>query len=506
MGVVVAAGSQIATEAGARMGAQGGNVVDAAVGAMVTSLCTEPGVVAPGAGAYLTIWPAGGEPVVLDAYAEMPGRGLPPGAFGGGRRDVEMEYGGGVETIVGPGSVAIPGAFAGLALAARRWGRLPWPLLLEPAIEHVERGFPLPQPVAEYLTHSGVSIFGWDPASRSALLDGDGNPLQQGTMVRVDGLAASLRLIADEGVDALYRGDLGAAIADAVVDGGGVLTLNDLAAYEVREREPLRTEITGWTIATNPPPAIGGASMMSLLLLLVGRVDSSATDSFRRHAELQRAVVDYRRSRLDPASERLGPLGELVEMARSADHQGIVASASTSHTSAADDVGNTCAITASAGYGSGMMPAGTGFLLNNSLGEIELVSDSYHSLEPGTRLVSNMAPTITSHFDGRQIAIGSPGADRITTALAQVLHRHLVLDEPLDEAIAAPRLHAEWFESERCIAYEDNLTPDLPEGEVGRPFPEQSMFFGGVQAAKRDAKGILSGAADPRRSGGVAFG
>jgi gamma-glutamyltranspeptidase/glutathione hydrolase len=240
--------------------------------------------------------------------------------------------------------------------------------------------------------------------------------------------------------------------------------------------------------------------------LLSKRADKSARSSFRLHAELQRAVVDYRKSRLDGVDDTRVPLAELLALAAQADHDGIVASASTSHTSASDSQGNTCAITGSAGYGSGMMPAGTGFLLNNSLGELELVSAKYHSLAPGTRLSSNMAPTVARNADGASLAVGSPGADRITTALAQVLHRHLVLGEPLDDAIAAPRLHAEWFDGERCIAYEDALEPDLPSGEVGRPFPGRSMFFGGVQGTKRDADGALSGAGDPRRTGGVAFG
>ncbi len=507
MGVVAAAGSHIAAEAGARMGAEGGNAIDAAIAAVITSLCTEPGVVAPGAGAYITIWPAAGDPVVLDAYAEMPGRGLDSAAFGRGRIDVAMAYGGGVETIVGPGSVATPGAFAGLAMASARYGELPWAVLLEPAIEHVDRGFPLPQPVAEYLVHSGDGVFGWDESSRRALLDGGGVPLKQGDTVRLEGLGESLRTIATEGVSALYRGDLGRAITDAVRAAGGILTMRDMSEYEVQERAPLRTRFREWSVATNPAPAIGGATMLALLMLLADETSGSAEVDFRTHAALQRVVVDYRKARIDGAAETLADaLTELLDLARSADTAGIATSASTTHTSASDDAGNSCAITASAGYGSGMIPTGTGFLLNNSLGELELVDNRFHALEPGTRLLSNMAPTVARHQDGRSVAVGSPGADRITTALAQVLHRHLVLGEPIDAAIAAPRLHAEWFDGVRTIAYENALEPDMPAGEIGRPFPGRSMFFGGVQATQVDARGMLTGAADPRRTGGVAYG
>ena len=120
--VSIASGSQLSADAGAAVADEGGNAVDAAVAAVMVSMCTDPGIIAPGAGGFITVWPDGEDPVVIDAYAEMPGRGLPPERFGEGGREVWLEYGGGMHTIVGHGSVAVPGAIAGFGVAIGHGG------------------------------------------------------------------------------------------------------------------------------------------------------------------------------------------------------------------------------------------------------------------------------------------------------------------------------------------------------------------------------------------------
>jgi gamma-glutamyltranspeptidase/glutathione hydrolase len=149
---------------------------------------------------------------------------------------------------------------------------------------------------------------------------------------------------------------------------------------------------------------------------------------------------------------------------------------------------------------------GTGFGLNNSLGEIELTSEGLHALEPGQRLLSNMAPTVVRSPDGECLAIGSPGADRITSAICTVLLNHVVIGMTLEDAVSAPRLHAEVFEGEATLAVE----PGIDTSAVGqlkiRTLPENSMYFGGVQVASLSSDGGLEGAADPRRTGAVMVG
>ena len=178
-------------------------------------------------------------------------------------------------------------------------------------------------------------------------------------------------------------------------------------------------------------------------------------------------------------------------------------SASTVHTSAVDDSGLGCAITASAGYGAGEMPEGTGLWLNNGLGEVELNRRDVSSRAPGSRLPSNMAPTV-ARSPGAVLAIGSPGADRITSAIHQVLVNLLEFDMPLEDAVSHPRLHVDMSGEHDILKAENGL--DLPDSDLPvRRFEGLNMYFGGVGAARYSADGQFDVAADPRREGGTAL-
>ena len=503
--VATASGSDAAAHAGAAVADAGGNAVDAAIASTITAMCTDPGVIAPGSGGFIVIAPAGRHPVVIDAYAEMPGRGAPADAFGSGEH-IFMRYGGATRTIVGYGSVATPGAFAGLDLAWRQYGTLPWSELVQPAIEAVENGFPLSAPSAEYLAYSHELVFGWDPPSREILHRDDGRHLLEGDTVRIPHLADSLRAIADEGVATLYGGDLGKVIADAVQANGGLLTRNDLEQYRPVIRRPVHFDLAGWQVYTNPPPAVGGATMAAVTLLATrnGFTDWSA-GKIPILVRAQRAVFRYRHQRLEEGDDIEAGVAAMLDAAHAGDYRALMGSPSTTHTSAVDTDGNACAITISAGYCSGALPAGTGFYLNNSLGEMELHPSGYHGLEPGTRLISNMAPTVATHRNGA-LAIGSPGASRITTAVSSVLINFMLHGMALHDAIAHPRVHAEFFEGEPVIAYEPGIPVEAVDGMSVRRFPDLSMYFGGTQVAVTDTLAGLYASADPRRAGGTARG
>ncbi|NIS34776.1 MAG: gamma-glutamyltransferase, partial [Actinobacteria bacterium] len=180
----MAAGTRIAAEAGAAVAAKGGNSVDAGIAAMIVSMCTDLGIMAPGGGAFVTVWPPDGEPVVVDGYVEMPGRGLPQAHLGGATHLVSFDYGGETHQRVGYGTIAT-GAFAGLALASQRFGRLPWARLIEPAIDWVEGGFPLTGGAAEYLLYTHEAIYTWHPESFRLLHHQDGSPLAEGEIVHI---------------------------------------------------------------------------------------------------------------------------------------------------------------------------------------------------------------------------------------------------------------------------------------------------------------------------------
>lgn len=503
--VAVAAGSQIAADAGAAAAANGGNAVDAAIAASFVSMCTDPGIIALGGGCFITVSPPDDDAVVIDGYAEMPGRSAPASRFGTGGHEVHLEYGGGTTTIVGHGSIATPGAVAGLGVASDGYGTIDWAQLIEPALHWAEHGFPLSGAAAEYLTYSHRLIFGWQPESHDVLHHPDGSPLREGETVRCPDLDRTLETLASHGPAAFYTGPLGRRIADESSAHGGLLTMTDLANYQAVTRQPLTLDLDDWTLHTNPGPAVGGAAVAAVLALIedIGGWDR---DNVVRIAEAVHAVVTYRRTHLDPADDRQAAVDHLMRLTGHADPALLLSSPSTVHVSAVDADGLACSISTSSGYGSGVRVPETGIWLNNSLGETELLSSALHSLEPGTRLPSNMAPSIARRDDGAVIAIGSPGASRITSAVAEVVFNHLRLGLPLADAVAHPRLHIEHVDGRPTIAYEPGIDVDHVTGFVPRPFDSLSMYFGGTQVASWDPTLGLDATADPRRTGGVAFG
>lgn len=491
----MASSTRLAAEAGAEIARTGGNAVDAAVAAAWVGAIAEPGICAPGCGGFVTIWAPGDEPVVVDGYIEMPGRGLPPERFGRGTTEVSIEYGGGVSMHVGHGSVGTPGGPAALSLANERFGRLPWAETMQPAIHLAREGFPLTAPARHYLEYSGGPVFGREPDSHAALHHPDGRLKREGETIHVPHLADSLEHLAREGASDFYTGEIGRRIAEDMAARGGLVTREDLAAYRPILRPALRGTTPDWQVATNPPPAIGGVTLGAMLDLMGGRPAGPWTaDDVALLVDVQARVLGFRREHVDLREDIL----EAIEELRAA-----FTSPSTVHTSAVDADGLACAITLSAGYGSGVMVPGTGLWLNNCLGEMELNRRGLHAWPVGARLVSNMAPTVARSVGGEVLAIGSPGADRITTAILQVFVNHANAGMPLDEAIAHPRLHVEATAEGPRVAAE----PGLP-GPIGslpwRLFEAPSMYFGGVGAVCWSSGGGFVAAADPRREGATA--
>lgn len=504
MRVALAAANQASADAGRVLGEEGGNAVDACVAAALVAMLTEVGICALGGGGFITVWPAGGNPLTIDGYMEMPGRGLEPERFGQPGRRVRLEYGGGMETIVGAASVATPGGIAAFAEVVELFGRAPWSSIMAPAVEQAKAGFPLSAASDLYLEASAEVIFGHDQRSRSAVFTAEGRRKRVGEIVWVPDLTESLEGLAAEGAGLLYRGELGAAISRHVLAEGGILGRADLEAYEARLREPIHTYFDEWEVATNPGPAIGGAAMMAMLRLAGPHCfDLGDPEHVDRVIAAQRAVMTFRRSHFD--GSRHPDVERLLALSAAGSWDDLMGSPSTVHVSAVDEEGTACAITMSAGYGSGVIAPGTGIWLNNSLGEIELNAGGFHSHEPGARLVSNMAPTVARNAKGEALAIGSPGADRITTALQQTLLGFLHGGHSLEEVVANPRLHVELGGSRPyTVAHEPGIA--LAETHPARPFDDLHMYFGGVAGALFRPPGNLSAAADPRRAGGVVIG
>ncbi len=249
---------------------------------------------------------------------------------------------------------------AAFAAVANAHGRLPWPELWEPSIIAATTGFPLPAASHRYLTQGAMDIFGREDASREAVTGGDGMPLPTGATVFVKGLADTLIQLAEEGPACLHGGDLGRRIADAVEAEGGILTIDDLAAYRVLRRTPLRVESAGWILSTVPPPAVGGAAVAAVLRIMGDSpVRTWEAADVARFADALAAVFAYRAARVDRGESPEEAVTEMLGASNAQELTGMGA-ASTIHVSAVDSDGLACAATMSAGYGSGVLPAGQG--------------------------------------------------------------------------------------------------------------------------------------------------
>jgi gamma-glutamyltranspeptidase / glutathione hydrolase len=482
---VVAAGHPLTAEAGAAVLRDGGNAVDAAVGALLTSFVTEPLLTGLGAGGYMLVAGAGREPALLDFFVQAPTR-----AGDGSEAELErvdVSFGDAEQAFhIGPASVGVYGNPAGVCEAARRWGTIPLEQLAEPPARLAEEGVALNHAqayIAEILTGLLTSTpeiaSVWAPA---------GSVLREGETLCNPELAGTLRRLAREGAEPFYRGDIAAACSAWVRDRGGSLTEADLAGYEAIEREPVRVAYRDREILTNPPPAAGGTLLAYALALLdrepappplAAVVSAMAAAQSERTAEFVEGLADE--GFLERfLARRLG---------------------STTHISVIDADGCACSVTSTNGEGSGVVVPGTGIHLNNVMGEADLNPLGWHRHPAGRRMPSMMAPTVGLRAGEVELVLGSAGSNRIRSALLQTIVG--VVDHGLDAeaAVRAPRVH---FEDGTVFA-EPGIELGELAGDHAPPivrFAAPNLFFGGVQAALR-RDGRLSGAGDPRR-GGVA--
>jgi gamma-glutamyltranspeptidase/glutathione hydrolase len=483
-GLAVAAPSEVAAEAAEQVAHAGGNAVDVALAAALVAMVNEVGIVSLSSGGFVTVQPAGpGAAYRVEGWLDVPGRGRDDAERRRVRTwDVATEYGGGVDVTIGPGSVAVHGSVAAFGEVHARDGRLPWREVVAPATAVARDGFRLGSASRYYLDHVREDIFGWDDASRAALTGPDGGLTTD--LVVVAGLAASLEQLAAD-PRAMHEGDLAEAITRDVLARGGLLGPGDLTAYRPVLRPALTSRLGAWTLATTPPPSVGGVVVTAIMRLLDGW-SPDAPDAVARLVDAQRRVLGHRLDVLEHSTDLEADAAAYLE-GLGATLGGLSESGSTAHVSAVDTDGLACAVTVSSGYGAGMVAQGTGIWLNNCLGEQELNPRGPYAAPPGTRLLSNMAPTVARHDDGTTLAIGSPGADRITTATTQVLARY-VAGASLRHAVDHPRVHVH-----RAGRADESVREETAP----------TMYYGGVGAALVRADGHLVAAADPRREGAV---
>jgi gamma-glutamyltranspeptidase/glutathione hydrolase len=484
-GGMVAAGHPLTAEAGARVLREGGNAVDAAVAAMLTSWVAEPLLTGPGAGGYMLVAGAGEEATLLDFFVESPGRGADPSA----RAElvpVVVSFGDADQVFnVGPASCGAYGNPAGIAEAIARWGTAPLGDLAAPAAALAREGVPINHQQA-YVFEILAGILYASPEAEAMFTMG-GRPLAEGDVFRSVELAETIERLGRNGAEPFYSGDIAARVVDLLQRSGGTLTREDLESYAAIARDPARAAYRGRQVLTNPPPSAGG----TLLALAMARLDEA-----QGPPSLTDIVAAMEAAQSERTSEFVEGLAEEGFLDR------FLASrlGSTTHIAVLDGEGRACSVTCTNGEGSGVIVPGTGIHVNNIMGEEDLSPLGFHHAPPGRRMPSMMAPTVVLGEGGVELVLGSAGSNRIRSAILQTIVG--VVDHGLSaqDAVRAPRAH---FES--GIVYAEPGVPLDELREAGRtvaPFRDLNLFFGGVQAVERDpATGALSGAGDPRRGG-----
>jgi len=476
-GAAIASAHTLATEAGFEVLAQGGNAFDAAVAVSAALSVVEPISSGLGGGGFFLLHDAAsGRDVFVDARETAPAAAT-PGRYrdADGRLDREHSQN-------GPWAAAIPGLPAGLVHVARRYGRLPLSASLAPAIRLARDGFPVYARLERGYA-ARREVMERYPGTRAVFLAG-GQPPRQGQVLKQPDLARTLEALARDGFDGFYRGPVAKRLVDGVRAAGGRWTAAELAAYQVKEREPLRFGYRGWEIVTAPPPSSGGVALAQMLQVLAGWDLRGMDPAARAHLTIEsmrRAFRDRTFYLGDPDFVHV-PVDVLAspyyaaglratinpEQATPSDvFSGLptpLEDEETTHFSIIDAEGNRAAVTQTVNllFGSGLVPPGTGVLLNNEMDDFALLPGQANAFgvmgyeanapAPGKRPLSSMTPTFMVSPD-RIAVLGTPGGSRIIT---MVLLGVLGYADGLGaQAVAAlPRYHHQW-------------KPDVVQAETG---------------------------------------
>ena len=500
----ISTASPFSTAAGVRIARQGGNAVDIAAAAALAATVSEVLMCSLGGSAFFMIQFPGASPELIDGVDMRPQASNSSIKESPAWRKVHIPYGDGIDIVAGHASIGVPGMLAAVDLAWRRYGSLPWPEIVAPALELAHTKIPLNPTVAQWLAISGPRHFSWQAASRRCFLKNDKHPLEEGELYCIPHLEDTFDCLSREGMKAFYEGDLAAAFVKEMAQQGGLVTREDLASYRAEVRQPLVLLTGGFELALNPPPAIGGTALGFLIRLLdIGwKSKYSKAECALAQAQAQFRLIGLREDTLrsdlldDVAAQGLMGLENVKR------HLAALQSPNTTHLSVATADGAMVSVTMSMGYGSGVVIPETGVACNNSLGEPEMNPQGFHAAAPGSRLISNMAPTVARHHDGRCLAIGSPGANRITTAIAQTWSRYVHEGMTFEESVEAPRLHIEQRPNEIRAQCEPGIDTSLLSPQfVIRPFEHLHMYFGAMKLAGLDEHHRLHAVVDSRRPG-----
>jgi gamma-glutamyltranspeptidase/glutathione hydrolase len=507
----------LASAAGAEMLAAGGNAVDAAVAALFTLSAVEPMMVGIFGAGHAHLLLADGRHTVLDGYTTAPAAARPD--MYRPLSDTWPDYleAEGRENSVGLRAVGVPGTLAGWCEMLGRFGTLDLDVVTAPASRHAERGFAVTGYLAECLAEAAGDL-ARDPACARVFLP-DGAPLRRGDRLVQSDYAATLRAIAAQGPSVLYGGALGARVAEHMAREGGLVTLDDLAAYRTVERAPVRGRYRGFEVAGCPPPTGGGIHLIQILNMLeaydVAALGFGTVDGIHLLAEtLKIAFADRAAATGDPAFVEV-PVARLIAReyaaARRADIDmgkagapgaGVgTGSSHTTHVTVADGDGNVVAATQTLNslFGARAMAPGTGMLLNNTMALFDPHPGHALSVAPGKRMTSSMAPTIVLREGRPALALGLPGGARIFASVLQAVVNVIDHGMSLQEAVEAPRVWTQGQELEVETAVGDAIRAGL--AARGHHVVPVAHVAGGMGAVAFEADGTLTGASCWRADG-----
>jgi len=540
---MVASVHELASRAGVEMLRTGGNAVDAAVATGFALAVVHPQAGNLGGGGFLLLRNATGETHFIDFREKAPAAAT---------ENMYLDAQGNVipesskdSSLIGYKSIGVPGSVAGLVYAEKKYGKLSIEKVMAPAIKLARDGFPLAYEDTQDLKED--EYLAQFPESKRIFLR-DGNYYQPGELFKQPELARTLERIAKD-PDDFYHGAVARELAAAIHKGGGLITAADLAAYEVKEREPIRGSYRGYEIISAPPPSSGGVALVEILNILEGfdlaklgnrsaqtlhlgaeafrrafydRSDFMGDPDFakvpvaqlidKKYAAAWRDSIDPNHASVSKDLKRPSIFNELERVAQSR-LTAIREPENTNHYSVVDAEGNAVAVTTTLNdsFGSRVTAEGLGFLLNDEMDDFAakqgvpnaygLIQGPANAIGPGKRPLSAMTPTIVLKDGKLFLVLGSPGGPTIITTVANVLIG--VVDFSLDiaEAVNAPRFHHQWLPDQ--ILVEDRLSPDTMNGLRSKGHKLNiKHFWGDGECIMVDSKtGERLGASDGRNNG-----
>ncbi|EJF5605505.1 gamma-glutamyltransferase [Salmonella enterica] len=522
---MVASVDAMATQVGVDILKQGGNAVDAAVAVGYALAVTHPQAGNLGGGGFMLLRTKDGATTAID-FREM--------APANATRDMFLDEQGNPDSkksLTSPLASGTPGTVAGLSLALEKYGSLPLNSVVRPAIKLAQEGFIVNDALADDLKTYGSEVLPHHENSK-AIFWKDGEPLKKGDKLVQQNLAKSLTMIAENGPDAFYKGEIARQIAQQMQQGGGLITTDDLAAYQAVERTPVSGEYRGYQIFSMPPPSSGGVHIVQILNILenfdMKKYGFGSADAMQIMAEAEKYAYADRSEYLGDPDFVNVPWQALTSKAYAKSIAGQIdinkakpsseirpgklapyESDQTTHFSVVDKDGNAVAVTYTLNttFGTGIVAGNTGILLNNQMDDFSakpgvpnvygLVGGEANAVGPKKRPLSSMSPTIVVKDGKTWLVTGSPGGSRIITTVLQMVVNTIDFGMNVAEATNAPRFHHQWLPDE--LRVEKGFSPDtlkLLEQKGQKVALKEAM--GSTQSIMVGPDGELYGASDPR--------